>query len=114
MNISIEILPFVSEKKIPLIKLSKSKKGNAGSATFIFIKPQAFKKNINCVRKINSVRLVYENQEIITQHLTLSFDEGEPFALKALFIFKTENEYSLFFNFIMLYAKRNKLTYLKD
>jgi photosystem II protein len=114
MLTSIEIIPSIKEKRIPYIKLSKSKDGKTGSATFVFIKPKSFIKEIACNSTISFVALLYKNKKILSQHTEIYFKEGKPFILKAFFIFTNKEEYLLFFNFINLYAKEYNLTYLQD
>ena len=114
MKTFIEIIPSVKESRIPFIKLSKSKEGKTGSATFLFTKPQAFQKKILGNSTIKSIKLVYKNQEISSNLIELFFKEGKPFSLKAIFIFTTKKEYFSFFKFLILYSKENNLTYLKD
>jgi photosystem II protein len=43
MNIRIEFIKGISETTLPIIKLTKSRNGKTGTATFIFINPILFK-----------------------------------------------------------------------
>jgi hypothetical protein len=43
MSIKIEFIKNHEEYTVPLIKLTKSKNGKTGTATFIFIEPDVFK-----------------------------------------------------------------------
>ncbi len=110
----VEIFSSFKETRIPLIKLSKSKDGCTGSATFLFIKPKAFNKAIVFNSSLNSVKLISNKYKISTTNLHIFFKKGKPFFLKALFLFIKKEDYFLFFNFINLYANKKKLTYFKD
>lgn len=113
MKAFIEIEPHLEEKKIPIIKLSKSKRGETSSATFLFIKPNIFKVTGTCNFFLKPIRLIYENKEILSQRTQIIFREGEPFLLKAFFIFTTREQQIDFLNFIFIYARKNKLIYSK-
>jgi photosystem II protein len=42
MNVQIQFLENIKELTIPIIKLTKSKNGKTGTATFIFVNPNIF------------------------------------------------------------------------
>lgn len=114
MKSFIEIIPSLKEKKIPLIKLTKSKKGDTGSATVLFIKPDSFKKKILKKLPIDTIKLISDKKEIESQKIEIFFQKGKPFLLKAIFIFPTKEDYQSFFYFVNIYAKENKLSYFKE
>lgn len=113
MKAFIEIKPSIKENQLPVIRLSKSRKGDTGTATFLFIKPKIFKEAQACNFVIKSIRLVHGNKNILSQHIKIIFRNGKPFVLKGVFIFSTRIQYIAFLNFIFLYAYQNKLTYSK-
>jgi len=114
MKSFIEILPFSKEKKIPLIKLTKSKKGNTGSATLLFVRPDTLNRSILKKLPIDSIKLIAGKKEIKSRKIEIIFQKGKPFLLKAIFIFPTKEDYLSFFYFINIYAKENKLSYFKE
>ncbi len=114
MKSFIEIMPFLKEKKIPLIKLTKSKKGDTGSVTMVFIRPNSLETNILKKLPINRIKLVSDKKIIESEKIEILFHKGKPFLLKSIFIFPTKEDYLSFFYFVNIYAKENKLSYFKE
>ncbi len=114
MKAVIEIIPSVNENRVAYIKLSKAKEGKTGSATFLFIRPQVFTKKKLYKSNIKSVSLICKNKKISTNLIEIFFKNGQPFCLKAIFIFSTKEEYFSFFQFLILYSKQNNLSYLNN
>ncbi len=110
----IEIIPLIKEKRVPLIKLTKSKNQNTGSATLVFIKPTLFLNFFFLDKNFYSIKLIGRNYCISSTKMEVIFKKGKPFLLKAIFVFITKEDYSLFFDFILLYATQNKLSYFKN
>jgi len=111
MNIKIEFIENISELSIPLIKLTNSKNGKTGTATFLFIKPSIFQIKNFSKSFINGLYLIWENKKIYTTDLSLIFKDGQPFIIKAIFIFKNSNEWFNFLSFMTLYSKETGLTF---
>jgi photosystem II 13kDa protein len=114
MTTRIEILKDISENSLPLIKLTKSKNGKTGTATFIFIKPTLFEilnyKNL----PIDGIYLVWENKKITSRDIKIIFKKGQPFLLKAIFIFKNNNEWFNFLQFMNSYSKKTGLSFAEN
>jgi photosystem II protein len=55
MNIRIEFVKGISETTLPIIKLTKSRNGKTGTATFIFIKPILFNLFSSQIPTINGI-----------------------------------------------------------
>jgi len=111
MTIQIQFIEGFKEPTLPVIKLTKSRNGKTGTATFIFLQPVIFNKMISKIYNINGMYLVWENKKIITKDITIFFREGNPFLLKAIFIFKNSNEWFNFLNFMNHYSKETGLSF---
>jgi photosystem II protein len=111
MSIQIEFLDNVKETTLPIIKLTKSINGKTGTATFIFIKPTIFKHFFLQKDIIKKLTLVCETKKISTTDLTLFFEKGEPYLIKAIFIFKNSSEWFDFLNFMNFYSKETGLLF---
>jgi photosystem II protein len=106
----IEFFEGIRESKLPIIKLTKSKNGETGTASFLFIAPTIFGlKNYSFSDIINGMYLVWENKKIITNDIVILFREGQPFILKVVFIFKNSQEWFNFLNFMTCYSKETGL-----
>jgi len=111
MSVQIQFLEDIKESTIPIIKLTKSKNGRTGTATFIFVNPIIFtyvKDNKNLIKGLS---LRWENKSISTNDLIVLFKEGKPYIIKAVFIFKNNNEWFNFLNFISSYSKETGLSF---
>lgn len=99
------------ETSLPLIRLTKSRNGKTGTATFLFIQPFLFFKSELLLEGIEKMILIYQKSKIITSDLKIYFHQGKPFLLKAIFLFKNANEWFLFLSFIRSYAKETGLSF---
>jgi photosystem II protein len=109
----IEFSKGIPESKLPIIKLTKSKNGKTGTASFLFISPDILILNNSAFQDIDRMTLAYNNsnKKIITNDVVLLFREGKPFLLKAVFIFKNSQEWFNFLNFMTCYSKENGLCF---
>jgi photosystem II protein len=109
MSVSIEFIENLSEKSLPIVKLTKSRNGKTGTATFLFIKPSVFSEFNSQNFCINGMYLLWDNKKIFTKDIEIIFKNGKPFALKTILIFKNANEWFNFLNFMNLYSKEKGL-----
>jgi photosystem II protein len=100
MSIKIEFIEGILETNSPVIKLTKSRNGKTGTATFVFINPKVFEIINNQIGVITSLTLKWEQKRISTTDLEVIFKEGKPFLIKAIFIFKNAKEWFEFLNLI--------------
>jgi photosystem II protein len=109
MTIEIQFIEGKKEEILPIIKLTKSKNGKTGTATFVFISPKSI---IGCTSKpLSGMILVSNTKKIITTDVTIYFREGKPFLLKAILIFKNSKEWFEFLSFMNSYSKETGLTF---
>jgi len=111
MSVEIQFLKNIKEKTLPIIKLTKSRNGKTGTATFLFVKPTSFEKMIFENHMIDGIYLIWENKRISSKDLEIFFKEGKPFLIKAIFIFKNSSEWFNFLNFMSLYSKETGLAF---
>lgn len=115
MIAEIQFLEGIKEKTLPIIKLTKSRTGQTGTATFLFINPNIFQKILEFNFIVENMTLCWENKKIQTQRISIRFYKGKPFLLKAIFIFKKNQEWFSFLNFMTYYSKETGLAfYEKD
>jgi photosystem II protein len=106
---SIQFIKGIEEKRLPLIRLTKSKNGETGTATFLFFSPSLFSFSHYSFKIINGISLIWDGKEIVSNDLKIVFKEGKPFLLKAIFLFKKKQEWFLFLNFMNSYSKQTGL-----
>jgi photosystem II protein len=113
MSIKIEFIEGILENTSPIIKLTKSRNGKTGTATFIFINPRVFEIINNEIALIKSLTLNWEQKLLVTTDLEVIFKDGRPFLIKAIFIFKNAKEWFEFLNLINFYSKEIGLSFSK-
>jgi photosystem II protein len=111
MNIKIEFIEKIVERTIPVVKLTKSKNGKTGTATFVFVEPTILKSFENETPVIGHLSLICDNKSIITNDISIFFKEGKPFLIKAIFIFKNSKEWFNFLSFMHYYSKETGLSF---
>lgn len=111
MVIRIEFLKGIKETTLPVIKLTKSRNGKTGTATFIFIRPNIFQSVFSKKSSFDSISLILNKEKITSNDIILFFKEGKPFLLKAVFIFKNSNEWFRFLSFMRDYSKDTGLAF---
>jgi photosystem II protein len=114
MKAYISFSPFnfiLKEKTLPIVKLTKSKNGETGTATFLFINPSLFEQKRCDNALIEGMYLHWNDKNINTQDVTLFFEEGKPFLLKSVLIFKNAKEWFDFLSFMTCYSKETGLLF---
>lgn len=109
MNVYIEFVKGLKENTLPLIKLTKSKNGKTGTATFIFIEPNIFKSDKYLSEFIQEIALVHKGKKIVSRDIKIFFKNGKPFLIKTIFIFKNSIEWFNFLIFMNLYSQETGL-----
>jgi len=111
MKTSIEFIKGVKETSIPIIKLTKSKNGQTGTATFLFFKPKIFEISISCFSYLEGLYLTWEEKSIYTNDIKILFKFGKPFLVKAIFIFKNSLDWYKFLNFMRNFSNETGLLF---
>lgn len=103
---------FKYEKTLPIVKLTKSKNGETGTATFLFIRPSLFSEETFLIKPlITGIYLNWGKKRISTTDISIFFEEGKPFLMKGIFIFKNSQEWFHFLNFMSSYSEETGLLF---
>ena len=97
----------VTEEAIPEIKVTRSKTGNSGTATFFFEDPKILSKDSS--DEITGMYLIDDEGEIVSREVKGKFINGEARAIEAVLIMKSEAEFERFVRFMNKYAEQNGL-----
>ncbi|BAY05951.1 photosystem II reaction center protein Psb28 [Anabaena cylindrica PCC 7122] len=97
----------VDEEVIPEVRLTRSRSGDQGTATFIFTNPQILAQGSN--EEITGMYMIDEEGEMITREVKGKFVNGKPEALEAIYLMKTPEEWDRFMRFMDRYANENGL-----
>jgi photosystem II protein len=97
----------VTEETIPDVKVTRSKTGNSGTATFYFEDPNILSKESS--EEITGMYLVDDEGEIVSREVKGKFINGEARAIEAVLIMKSEDEFERFVRFMNKYAEEHGL-----
>lgn len=97
----------IKEEIVPDIKVTRSKTGNTGTATFYFEDPKILSKD--STDEITGMYLVDDEGEIFSREVKGKFVNGEARAIEAVLIMKSTDEWERFIRFMNQYAEENGL-----
>lgn len=102
----------VKEEVVPDVRLTRSKDGTNGTATFYFQNPTALSKS--STEDITGMYMIDEEGELVTREVKAKFVNGQPEALEALYAIKSASEWDRFMRFMERYAEENGLGFSKS
>ena len=109
---SIQFFRGVDEPVVPDIRLTRSRDGRTGQATFVFEQPQALAPET--FGNIGGMWLVDEEGEMVTREVNGKFVNGKASALEAVYSWKSEQDFERFMRFAQRYAAANGLGYSQN
>ena len=101
----------ITEPAIPDVRLTRSRDGQNGTATFYFDSPQVLSQNNT--EEITGMYLIDREGEITTREVKGKFVNGKPQALEAILIMNSPEEWDRFMRFMERYAQQNGLEFRK-
>ena len=102
----------IDEEVIPDVRLTRSRDGSNGTATFYFQNPKAL-SNGN-TEEITGMFMVDEEGELVTREVKGKFVNGKPQALEVLYLMRSAEEWERFMRFMERYAKDHDLGFSKS
>ena len=109
---TIQFFRGVDETAVPEIRLTRSRDGRTGQALFVFEQPDAFASDK--IGEITGMYLIDEEGMLSSREVNARFVNGNPTALEATYIWKTENDFERFMRFAQRYAKNHGLGYTQS
>jgi photosystem II protein len=109
---TIQFAQGLNEITIPDVRLTRSRSGESGTATFVFIHPQILEKS--STEDITGMYLVDEEGELVTREVKARFVNGKPEALEAIYVMKSAAEWDRFIRFMDRYAEEHGLELSKS
>ncbi|NEQ49483.1 MAG: photosystem II reaction center protein Psb28 [Leptolyngbya sp. SIO3F4] len=101
----------VAEDVVPDVRLTRSKDGTDGTATFYFDEPKALMEE---GYEVTGLYLVDDEGEIVSREVNAKFINGAPAALEARLLIKSPAEWERFMRFMNRYAEENGLGFTKS
>ena len=102
----------INEDVIPDVRLTRSRDGSNGTATFYFDKPKAL--DSSSTEEITGMYLIDEEGEIVTREVKGKFVNGQPSALEAIVLIKSPGDWDRFMRFMERYAEEHGLGFTKS
>ncbi|MDJ0688891.1 MAG: photosystem II reaction center protein Psb28 [Xenococcaceae cyanobacterium MO_188.B32] len=97
----------VTEEVVPEIKVTRSRTGDTGTATFYFDSPKILSEE--STDEVTGMYLVDEEGEIVSREVKGKFVNGKPTAIEAVLVIKSVNEWERFMRFMERYAEDHGL-----
>lgn len=97
---------------IPGVRLTRSRDGSNGQATFRFEKPSAFDA-VNELGQITGLYMMDDEGTITTTQVTAKFVNGVPSNIEAVHTMRSKEEWDRFMRFMERYAEDNGLGFNK-
>jgi photosystem II protein len=102
----------IDEEVIPDVRLTRSRDGSNGTATFYFQNPKVL--NSGSTDEITGMYLVDEEGELVTREVKGKFVNGKPEALEVLYLMRSADEWDRFMRFMERYAEDHGLGFNKS
>lgn len=102
----------IDEEVIPDVRLTRSRDGSNGTATFYFQNPQAL--NNASTEDITGMYMVDEEGEIVTREVKGKFVNGKPEALEVFYLMRSSDEWDRFIRFMQRYSETHGLEFNKS
>lgn len=109
---AIQFFRGTDEPVVPDIRMTRSRDGRTGQATFVFEQPEALAPET--LGNIAGMWMVDEEGEMVTREVNGRFVNGKPFALEATYTWKTEVDFERFMRFAQRYADANGMGYSQN
>lgn len=113
MEAKIQFIKGLDEKVIPDIKLTRSRDGSTGTATFRFKNPNILDKSTAKKGEITGMFLIDKEGVLKTQDVNARFVNGKPETIESIYIMKSPEAWERFMRFMERYGKSNGLVFTK-
>ena len=110
---TIQFIEGIDETVIPEIKLTRSRDGSTGTATFRFNNPDIIQLDMQDAGDIKGMYLIDEEGKLMTKDVNAKFSNGQPKGIESIYIIKNPSEWDQFMKFMERYAETNNLAFKK-
>ncbi|AZB73746.1 photosystem II reaction center protein Psb28 [Synechococcus elongatus] len=107
MPAAIQFTRGIDEPVVPDVRLTRSRDGQSGTATFYFDEPQALVGEVR--QDITGMYLLDDEGELATREVKAKFINGQPAGLEAVYLMRSPDEWDRFMRFMQRYAEANGL-----
>ena len=110
----IQFIQGLNEDVIPDVRLTRSRDGSTGTATFRFSNPKVLESTGTKQGVITGMYLVDEEGQLITRDVNARFVNGKPKGLDSVYIMQSKEVWDRFMRFMERYSLDNGLTFTKS
>ena len=108
-----DIKKGLDEKVLPDVRLTRSRDGSTGTATFRFKNPNILDKNTAKEGEITGMYLIDKEGILETRDVNARFVNGKPEAIESIYIMKSPEAWDRFMRFMERYGETNGLVFTK-
>ncbi|KAK1308017.1 hypothetical protein QJS10_CPA09g01934 [Acorus calamus] len=109
---AIQFILGTDEQTIPDVRLTKSRDGTNGTATFSFEQPSVFDSSSE-LGDITGFYMIDEEGTIQSVDVSAKFVNGKPAKIEAKYIMRTPRDWDRFMRFMERYSNANGLEFIK-
>ena len=113
MEATIQFIKGLKETVLPDVRLTRSRDGSTGTATFRFKNPTILDKSTAKNGEITGMYLVDKEGTLETRDVNARFINGKPEAIESIYIMKSPEDWDRFMRFMERYGQNNGLVFTK-
>ena len=109
----IQFIKGIDEKVLPDIRLTRSRDGSTGTATFRFKNANVLDKSLGLNGEITGMYMIDTEGVLETRDVSARFINGKPHAVESIYIMKTPEAWDRFMRFMKRYGESTGLVFTK-
>lgn len=113
MEAKIQFIKGVNEKVLPDVRLTRSRDGSTGTATFRFKNANILSRNVPKEGEITGMYLIDDEGILETRDVYALFVNGKPKSVESIYIMKSHDDWNRFMRFMEKYGENNGLIFNK-
>ena len=113
MTAYIQFIKGINEKILPDIRLTRSRDGSTGTATFRFKNSNILDKSLALTGEITGMYMIDKEGVLETRDINVNFVNGKPQAVESIYIMKSSQDWDRFMRFMERYGESNDLVFTK-
>lgn len=110
---TLQFIKGIDEPSVPDVRLTRSKDGSSGTATFVFDTPSVFESSEE-LGDITGLFMIDDEGEFSTVDVQAKFVNGKPDRIEAKYIMRSAFEWDRFMRYMERYAEQQGLGFQKS
>jgi len=113
MSAHIQFIKGIDEKVLPDVRVTRSRDGSTGTATFRFKNANILDKSLALNGEITGMYMIDKEGVLETRDISACFVNGKPQSVESIYIMKSPEAWDRFMRFMKRYGKSHGLTFTK-